>query len=258
MIIFSGPINKLDLEGDPMKSILLLALVLIILLESIIPVPVSANTRVEVPQLNTTDLVKRGQATTGLLLMASLSKSTIAPGDPVSLIMQLKNVSNNVRRIGTSNFQAEFDIFVQDENGKFVAPKKPPFKAISTNGWVDIKPGEAYSENYLLSDLYDFVEIGKYHITVARDINNPFLGTPYHNAGFAFSNTVIIAVTDKLVQGLLLSSSIDHPFLAINTPLMIHLALTNTSDSVKTIQFDQKQNPLTLAVQDFTGDLLSG
>lgn len=136
----------------------------------------------------------------------SMSKSQVKAGEPVDLIVLMKNISDHevdCTSNGSNALDRNYEYDVKDEKGHLVRKIEKEHHGGSSIWPCVIKPGQtATAAGGRISVLFDFSRPGKYTILVSRgvwgDENRP--GTFERSSGYKYfvkSNILVVTVLPK-------------------------------------------------------------
>lgn len=127
--------------------------------------------------------------TSGLKFCSSSQKIAINSGDAIVLNFSLANTSEQEIQVKTNRDLTKYNLKATDENGETLATKlekkmrnsvmssddqKEFINSLITNHRSEIlKPNQILNEKIVLSDIYDFTNVGKYYVEIARKTMNP-------------------------------------------------------------------------------------
>ena len=199
----------------------------------------------------TLDMGKRGIPVNGVVLLATLQKNIIAPGEDVNLVLRLRNEGRQRLSYLAAWPTAVFTISVQDENNHLIQPKPrigdPGGSCLMARLW----PNEESATQYPLSGIYDLNKIGLYRITAMRKITDT-----NKNEIDVVSNTVILKVTDRISHYCSIAVEASQISSVLGAPIDLKLNLQQTTVNSLPIIFNGKTCGYKLQVQNNKGDLL--
>ena len=127
-------------------------------------------------------------------LQIQATKSSVEIAQPVLVTVTTKNISAATIRISQTNPGIEYDFEVRDAQGK-AATEKPLLQQLKhtqfilRNVSVVLNPGQSVSENFAISEFFEFAPPGPYSIQVLRPVPNSL------GHGVVRSNTITIIIT---------------------------------------------------------------
>jgi uncharacterized protein (DUF58 family) len=109
-------------------------------------------------------------------LSASLEKSEVKSGEPISLELVLKNISKRRVHVIRTNYLSAYKIEVKDGGGNRVMPtelgKELLVQSMFVSGRIPIylDPGQELREKIDIGRIYDFGRPGTYTISAKRNV----------------------------------------------------------------------------------------
>jgi hypothetical protein len=126
--------------------------------------------------------VQFGPVCDGLQIGLGSEKATFAPGEKIAVTVVVRNSSDHEVWWGDEGVYRDWDIVLKDPQGK-----EPPLTALgvkwrqirrppiylSSGRTLILKPGEERRDAFVLSDLYDLSNTGKYTLRVGSNEIDP-------------------------------------------------------------------------------------
>jgi hypothetical protein len=148
---------------------------------------------------NTVILTVSNDLSNDFVLTASLkdnesqTEPVVAPGSPVVLQLNLKNVATTARTVPVSESGGEYTLTVQDFRGDVLPLKKDASTALPDDAQLTPKTlqrGDSALSTLRVDTLYDLSQEGRYFITVMRHVP----GGQGHDSALVYANTVVVTV----------------------------------------------------------------
>ncbi|MHB9106374.1 MAG: hypothetical protein ACYDCO_04895 [Armatimonadota bacterium] len=197
-------------------------------------------------------LEKRGMPVVGVILIATLQHSAIAPGDSVSLNLITRNQGTQPQRFVVSNPLVDFTLTMRDNQDRLVPQKPLPPPLITARRVEELSPDQEISTNYPVTQAFDLNKVGTYRITAMRKI----LTTDGNGSQYVVSNTVILHVSDHLSTDFTLTAASPRLTVAQQEPIDVHLLLHNTSKTAFLVSLEGLRCGYTFQLQNFQGDIV--
>jgi hypothetical protein len=142
---------------------------------------------------------KCGAAVEGVRLCVRTNKTRYRLGEDIVLVLHLKNESDEDKNIVTSS--SEYDFTVKNEtSGEIAQPasdeKNPYGMLVSARHPIELKTKKNLENEIVISNKYDFSQVGKYVISVNRMIPKSTPGDAETQHLIVTSNKLQIEVVD--------------------------------------------------------------
>jgi len=198
-------------------------------------------------------LEKRGLPVAGVILIAVLQKTAVAPGDQVMLSLTMRNEGIQPQHYRALHPLLDYSLIVQDDKGQPLPQIPfPPPELFATIGKALLAPNRETSTSYRVTQAFELNTVGTYRITASRKIFTP---DETHTTDVV-SNTVILHVSDRLSSDFMLTVPIIQLSVVQGEPVDMQCVLKSISTTPAPLTLEGPACGYTLQVQDFRGDLL--
>lgn len=125
-------------------------------------------------------LAQAGKPNGTFLLEARFPSKVALIGEPIDIILSVKNVGSDLKSFGWCIGETEADVWVKDENGGFVSLTNQGRQCYEdlwflepVHGWFSerVRPGDARGCTYRLTRYFAIDKPGKYTVFIAKSID---------------------------------------------------------------------------------------